>query len=455
MKKVIALLLALVMVFSLMACGAKEEVPAESPAETPAETPAEAPAEAPADDKEREDVVVECYTVKTENLEAWETLEERFEELYPWVDIELITLEFSSGSDEFMTSRIAAGNLPDLLQISQSDRTRTLIDDGKIRDLKDFEVANDIPEVYRDLLTYNDCLFGLAQGAAFATMYYNMEILGQAGWDRVPENWDEMIQCLQDIQDKTDAAPIVTSGLHPTLIYFLVDLLAGNVAGDELGVGGYEELFKNGEFDFTAYPEITEKLGQIAPYFITGAASMSEDDCATVMGEGLAGMCLAGNWTAASICSAIAECTGDEALVAASLPPFNAPGKQVWISVAPEDGFGITNDPNRSADEQEAIDIFFNWLYQPENFCVIQNSSGSVPVLTTMTEDQIVLPGAIVPVVAPMNAAPSVLMGFNIFTAEYKDASNIALMDLLSGNATAEETVQILWEAEQNYPMNP
>ena len=46
MKKIIALLLALVMVFSLVACGSKEEAPAtQTPAETPAETPSETPAE--------------------------------------------------------------------------------------------------------------------------------------------------------------------------------------------------------------------------------------------------------------------------------------------------------------------------------------------------------------------------------------------------------------------------
>lgn len=52
MKKIFALLLALVMVFALCACGAKEApaaAPAEKPAAAPAEKPAEAPAEAPAD----------------------------------------------------------------------------------------------------------------------------------------------------------------------------------------------------------------------------------------------------------------------------------------------------------------------------------------------------------------------------------------------------------------------
>lgn len=45
MKKILALILALTMVFALCACGAKTEAPAAAPAETPAEAPAEAPAE--------------------------------------------------------------------------------------------------------------------------------------------------------------------------------------------------------------------------------------------------------------------------------------------------------------------------------------------------------------------------------------------------------------------------
>ena len=52
MKKLIALLLAAVMVFALAACGqqaAPAETPAEQPAEAPAEQPAEAPAEQPAE----------------------------------------------------------------------------------------------------------------------------------------------------------------------------------------------------------------------------------------------------------------------------------------------------------------------------------------------------------------------------------------------------------------------
>ena len=40
MKKALALMLALVMMFALVACGSTKEAPAETPAETPAEAPA-------------------------------------------------------------------------------------------------------------------------------------------------------------------------------------------------------------------------------------------------------------------------------------------------------------------------------------------------------------------------------------------------------------------------------
>lgn len=458
MKRLLAVLLSAIMVVSLAAC-AQSAAPAATTAAATTTAAAAAAAttaaatEAPAELSSDENVVLELYCVKTENLEAWQELESRFEALYPNVDLELITLEFSSGSSEFITARIAADDLPDVLQVSQGGTTSQLLEAGKIEDLKRFEVSQNIPEVYRDLLTYKDgTLFGLAQGAAFATMYYNMDILEQAGWTEIPTNWTELIQCCKDIAEKTDAAPIVTSGQHTTLLYFTPELIAAHAAG--LGQNEYEDAFRNGKFDWTAYPEIEQKLSEIQPYFITGAASMVEDDIATMMADGAAAMALAGNWTAASVCDATAEAAGGMDKVKASLPPFNDEGEAVWASVAPEDGFGLTVDPDRSAAEQEALDTFYNWLYQPENFRVIQNSSGSVPVLTTFTDDQIKLPEPIVPVVAPMNAAPSVLMGFNIWTTEYKDAASTVLLDWIAGNATSKQVVDTMWEAEQKYYKN-
>ena len=58
MKKTLALLLALVMLFSLAACGAAEPTPAEpAPAATEEPAATKAPAEAPAEEPDRKSVV--------------------------------------------------------------------------------------------------------------------------------------------------------------------------------------------------------------------------------------------------------------------------------------------------------------------------------------------------------------------------------------------------------------
>ena len=91
MKKLIAMLLALVMVLSMVACGAKpaETPKAEAPkAEAPAETPAETPAE-PAE--EMEDKLVIYATHTDEEMEAFTAY---FREQYPDVEIEIMNGTF-------------------------------------------------------------------------------------------------------------------------------------------------------------------------------------------------------------------------------------------------------------------------------------------------------------------------------------------------------------------------
>ena len=76
-------------------------------------------------------------------------------------------------------------------------------------------------------------------------------------------------------------------------------------------------------------------LAALQPYILTGSASMTQEDLITVMTDGNAAMCLGGNWIATTMLDGIATYTGDPSLAVAALPPFNAPGEQVWISVSP------------------------------------------------------------------------------------------------------------------------
>ena len=448
MKKLIALLLAVVMVLGLVACAAKAETPkAEEPkAEEPAkeEPKAEEPKkeepkeEAPAEE-EHEEVTLEVWLAQVDWADAWDALEAKFEEEYPWIQIEHVGL----GEENFIQQRIAANDLPAAIQLNNNEVMQAMLKDDRLIDLKDWDCAKLMSPTYADAYTFDGKMVGMCQGAAYSCMFYNMDILAQAGWDKIPENWDELLQCCADIAEKTDAAPLTTAAGKTTTSWMIFELILGNVM-DEATRASYVEDFKDGKFNFDV-DEVAERLDAIAPYFLEGSASAQEEDVATYMADGLAAMCIAGNWNNGMILPAIAEaCGGDESKAMASLPPFNNAGTPVVISNSPEDAFCLTKDDSRTEAESEALEIFFNWLFEAENYKFIQNARGSTPVITSMTEEYIELAPVMVPVVADVAAAPAILMGFNMWTAEFKDAACTKICGVLTGDNTAQDAIDTM-----------
>ena len=266
MKKTIALLLAVLMILSIVACAANTPAKTEEPATTQTETTTpdttetEEPAatEEPATE-EHEPVTLEVFLAQVDWADAWDELEARFEEQHPWISIEHVGL----GADaDFLQQRLAANDLPDAIQLNNGVMMNAMVEQNLLTDLTNWECAKVMPKAYADAYTFDGKLVGMCQGAAFSTMFYNMDILNEAGWDTVPTCWDELIQCCKDIKEKTGVAPLVTAAGKHTTCWMIYELILANVAGEELG--NYEDDFKNGTFDFTKYPEATARLQEIA-----------------------------------------------------------------------------------------------------------------------------------------------------------------------------------------------
>ena len=393
-----------------------------------------------ADGTTREKVTIEAFMVGDDWVDEWPKMKAKFEAEYPWIEV----IAVGTGPERgFLASRLAANDIPELVSVDNSEVSYQALDAGLLQDLSDKEVTKDIPQAYLDAFTRDGKIFGLTQGAAFSVLYVNMAALKEAGWDAPPANIEEFVAVCQDIEDKTDYEPLTVAGDKTTTAWMVYEAIIANEAAAEWGSGVYEQKFKAGDIDFAAYSEATEKFNRIAPFFVPGSASNKEDDVTAMMNDGVVAMAIAGNWTARPMVDAIAEATGSEGNAATILIPFNDPGEQVWISISPETAWGLSAVDDTDAVE-EAREIYFNWLLQPENFRIVQNARGTVPVLKTLTEDQVILPEPIKKVLPAMNDAPFVLMGFNLWTEVFMDVACTAVRDVISGNMTAEEATQIM-----------
>ncbi len=444
MKKYLPIFLVLVLVAGLFAgCGGTETTKAPAadgttaaPAET-TEKPEETEGPVGGD---KEPVTLEAMMVGDDWVDLWPEYIAKFHEEYPWITV----IEVGTGPEKgFLASRIAADDIPDIVSVDNSEVSFQALDAGLIQDLSDKDVTKNIPQAYLDAFTRDGKIFGLTQGAAFTCLYINMAALKEAGWDAPPKDFDEFIACCQDIKDKTDYEPLTVAGDKTTTCWMVYEAIIANEVCPVWGSGVYEERFLDGDIDFAAESKATEKFNKVAPFFVPGSASNTEDDVTAMMADGTAAMAIAGNWTAKTMVDGIAEAAGSEDDAVTILVPFNDPGQQVWISISPETAWGLSAvevDENRA----EAREIYFNWIMQPENFKFTQNARGTVPVLTTLTEDQIILPQPILEVLPAMNDAPFVLMGFNLWTETFMDAACTAIRDVIGGNMDAAEAAQIM-----------
>ena len=447
MKRLLLLLLVLCMVIAAFA-GCTKDAADDTTTDTADDTADAADtsddtadaADTSDDAQDKEKVTIEAFMVGNDWVDKWPDMKAKFEAEYPWIEV----IEVGTGPEAgFLASRMAANDIPDIVSVDNTQVSYDAVDAGLLQDLSDLEVTQNIPQAYLDAFTRDGKIFGLTQGSAFTCLYINMAALNEAGWDTPPADFDELIACCADIEAKTDYEPLTVAGDKTTTCWMVYEGIIANEVCPEWGSGVYEENFKAGEIDFSAYPDATAKFDEIAPYFVPGSASNTEDDVTAAMTDGVAAMAIAGNWTAATMCDGINTAAGSDDAAAVILVPFNDPGEQVWISISPETAWGLS-----AVDEGEAInearEIYFNWIMQPENFMITQNARGTVPVLTSLSEDQIVLPDAIKAVVGPVNDAPFVLMGFNLWTETFRDAACTAIRDVIGGNKTAEDAVQIM-----------
>lgn len=176
MKKLLALVLAAVMAFSLVACGGGSKAGGET--------------EGPV------------------TIEFWHSMGSSTGEL-----VQEIVDEFNASQDEVIVNAIyqgdynaagtklqaavSGGNAPHVVQI-EITRVGFYAEEGLLMDLAPFDEADDefnAEDMYAgvmDFSWYDGKLVSLPNGRSCPVMYYNADALKAAGFEKAPETWDEL-----------------------------------------------------------------------------------------------------------------------------------------------------------------------------------------------------------------------------------------------------------------------
>lgn len=262
MKKVIALLLALVMVVGMAACGGQSEgdtIPQQLAANDSGSAGGDAAAPEKKDDgsadtgEDKEPVTLSFwYFAETGVDPIWEAFAEQVHETYPWITLELEVLPGDTGPEKF-TVACATGTTPDIYCDGYS-RIAPAITAGLTVDLTDVVEANQdlfFGEQTEGVVDGRNYYVATHSGAPYCLLI-NMDLAEDLGVaDMIPE--DRETWTYEQFLDTCRAAKAADPSVYPVALY------GGSRSGDA--------------WDYSWF------LGN-------GAEILNEDHTATVINEG-------------------------------------------------------------------------------------------------------------------------------------------------------------------------
>ena len=384
MKKILALLLALCMIFALAACG-QQAAPAEQPAaEAPAaEAPAaeEPAAEEPAADEITLDVIICQYGPNTQEWFLGSGMNgtnfvDKFEAENPGIKL---NLEVVSWNDVYtvVDTRIAAGNAPDILNIDVFANYAT---DGLLLPVSEYcpeELFNDFFPSFIAQSVIDDTVWAVPDLASARAMFYNVDMLNEVGVE-VPTTWSELEDVSQAIID------FYNGEVYPWGVDMTTDEGQAAFAYYTWGNGG-GFVDADGNWAVNS-PENVEAIKFAVDLVNKGftnpnPATQTRYDLQDMFAAGKMAMLIAPN----QLPTYVADKGGTINMAPANIPA--ADGK-TSSSVGVMDrvmAFKDDSAPDQAA-RNEAIGKFLTFFYNPENYVGWVSMAGFLPAVNSAVE---------------------------------------------------------------------
>lgn len=295
MKKLIALLLALVMVVGLVACGAKEE--AAAPAATEA-APAATEAAPTATEANDEPIELTMLSWRTEDLEILNKIGEQFTAQNPNIKVTFdIPTSDNAQYYNILKTRLSSDNSKvDILAIHAGSETAELAGANKLLEITDSDLVKLVtPDLMESEKTADGKIYGVPQTFQAYVIYYNKTIFAECGLE-APKTWDELMNVCKVLRE--NGHQTIAAGFAEA---WTLDLLNNPIFTsynkDNLKI---QLQLQNGEASFTD-ENVKRVFEDVQAYgangvFIDGVQGTSYDASIALFAQEAAAMLCTGSW---------------------------------------------------------------------------------------------------------------------------------------------------------------
>ena len=213
MKKRLALLMALVMVFSLCCFGAPAAF--------------------------ADDVTLTLWSIATESDSSHQAFVDgiaAFEAEHPGVKIEHVTTENEAYKTKIKAAMSSGEGLPDIFFTWGMGFLGEFVNAGRVYCVdNEYEAYKDeLPEAMTVNVRYDNKMYGVPYTMSLVTLYANMDLLAQVGYEDIPATYEDMIACCEALK----AAGIIPFGVSGKELWCLSEyvepLVIKSVGGQAL-----------------------------------------------------------------------------------------------------------------------------------------------------------------------------------------------------------------------------
>ena len=365
MKKILAMLLALAMAFSLMACGggggAASNPPAEdTPGTEETQKPDDSQGEQPSGDKIDINVIAAEYGQNTKQW--WADFQKEFNDANGNINL---TVEVVSWNDIYtvVNTRLGGNNAPDILNI---DVFADYQADDLLLPAQDYVSEETYAKFYDAFLeqsVVDGTVWAIPDLASARAMYYNEDILEAAGVE-VPTTWDEL-------KAACEAIKAYDSSIYPWGI---------DMTTDE-GQAAFAYYIWNNGSDFTDAdgnwilndPKNVEAIEYAISlvndgYTNSDPANETRYDLQDLFGAGKLAMVIGPNSIPTYIADNYAKAnTPEEEQINYNFAAIPTNGGNASVSAGVMDRFMVFDNED-SAEKIEAIKEFFDFFYEDTRY---------------------------------------------------------------------------------------